>query len=201
MAGALVPLALIAPLDIKSSDGNLNSRRDVSIRKAYNFAAVASLLSELLAVMWASVAVNQLTETDVKLVKSVWDLLQDDYSLHWSAVNAHSVLGSYGFAFCIGCRAYFHAGKGILGTGLVSLALSGLLLMTSIVNRAIEAGGGDGVHRYGTNVIALFHKYTTLLLSRASEGGALGLLQMGSLLVGAAGIVLCLGSIMGVDEK
>lgn len=188
-------------MPVRNTDGNLNSPRDIRVRKAYNVVAVSSLLSELLSVVWAAVAVNQLTETHVKPVESVWHLLQDDYSLPWSAVNAHFMLGTFGFAFCIGCRIYYHAGKGILGTGLASISLSGLLLMTAIVNRAIASGAGDGVHRYGGSVIALFRKYGSLLLSRATTGGALGILEVGSILAALAGAVLCTSSIIGMDEE
>ena len=149
-----------------------------------------SLLSELLSAIWATVAINQLTETKVKKVEAVWDLLEGEYSLPWSAVNSHFVMGTFGFAFCIGCRIYYHAGRGMLGTGLASISMAGLLFMTSIVNRAIAAGGGDGVHGYGGSVIALFLKYGSLLVRRATSESKFGVLELGSFLAVLAGIVL-----------
>jgi hypothetical protein len=72
-AGALVPLGFLDPLPIQSDD---KGKPDTTIRKAlrlsYQVVAILSLMSELVSVMWATVAVNQLTETQVAPAQSVW---------------------------------------------------------------------------------------------------------------------------------
>jgi hypothetical protein len=72
-AGALVPLGFLDPLPIKNDD---KSKPDTTLRKAlrlsYQVVAILSLMSELVSVMWATVAVNQLTETQVAPAQSVW---------------------------------------------------------------------------------------------------------------------------------
>ena len=50
--------------------------------------------SELLAVIWATVAVNQLTETVVEPSATVWELLKRPwYDLAWAATNSHFLFG------------------------------------------------------------------------------------------------------------
>jgi hypothetical protein len=84
LAGALVPLGLLAPLpsaptNVESAAGNTNegfargeSRVARYLRQSYVAVAVLSLLSELISVTWATVAVNQLIETHVAPAESVW---------------------------------------------------------------------------------------------------------------------------------
>jgi hypothetical protein len=96
LAGALVPLGLLAPLPPAEAeppvasvpDGSTQSKGAASsharrraglrsllpkiLRRSYVVVAVLSLLSELISVMWATVAVNQLIETHVAPAESVW---------------------------------------------------------------------------------------------------------------------------------
>ena len=101
----------------------------------------------------------------------MWHLLKRDFELEWAAVNTHFVVGMLGFLGMIGSRAYFMAKKGLLGRSVMGIALSGLALMVSIVNRGVAAGGGPqatgGAMRYGANVLALGKCYISLLLGRA----------------------------------
>ena len=71
IAGALVPLGFMAPLPIDSQDGKEESRFKKALRVLYSVVAIASLASELLAVVWASVASNNLIETVVAPAASV----------------------------------------------------------------------------------------------------------------------------------
>jgi hypothetical protein len=58
--------------------------------------------SELLAVIWATVAVNQLTETVIEPSANVWELLRRPwYDLAWAATNSHFLFGEY-----LGCPAW-----------------------------------------------------------------------------------------------
>ena len=86
IAGAIVPMAFASPLPIKSDNPSENRRSWVIMRKAYNVAALLSLLSNLLAVMWSVIAVNQLTETKIAQAESVWHLLRRDFDLSWYVI-------------------------------------------------------------------------------------------------------------------
>jgi hypothetical protein len=78
LAGALVPLGLLAPLPSaparveSAGPGRGESRVARYLRQSYVAVAVLSLLSELISVTWATVAVNQLIETSVAPAESVW---------------------------------------------------------------------------------------------------------------------------------
>lgn len=112
----------------------------------------------------------------------MWHLLQRDFALEWAAVNTHFVVGMLGFLAMIGSRAYFMARKGLLGKSVLGIAMSGLALMISIVNRGVAAGGGSGV-RYGANVLALGTCYTKLFLRRATAVKSLGPIEITSAVV------------------
>jgi hypothetical protein len=107
IAGSLVGLAISFPLPIKTPDGKVESRFEKSLRLAYTVVGVMSMLSQLISIMWATVAVNQLIETNIAPAASVWALLKRDFDLEWAAVNAHFVLGMFGFCFLIRTRAVF----------------------------------------------------------------------------------------------
>eukprot|EP00542_Grammatophora_oceanica_P012486 CAMPEP_0194043646 /NCGR_PEP_ID=MMETSP0009_2-20130614/15243_1 /TAXON_ID=210454 /ORGANISM="Grammatophora oceanica, Strain CCMP 410" /LENGTH=212 /DNA_ID=CAMNT_0038687927 /DNA_START=255 /DNA_END=893 /DNA_ORIENTATION=- len=185
LAGAMIPLGLAAPLKLEEDDDSKLTR---ILRRIYPVAVMIALSSELISVMWATVTVNQLTENKVPLAASVWDLLRQEYELEWAAVNAHFVLGMFGFMWIIGTRAYFVAQKGPLGLSVAGIASSGLLTLVSIVNRGIAAGGGKAEHTFGGTIIGLVSNYVSLLLKRAvgltnRPAGALELIAVGLFLV------------------
>ena len=125
-------------------------------------------------------AVNQLIERKIKPASSVWELLQRDFDLSWAGVNTHFLLGMFGFSFLIGCRVYIHAGRGLLGKAAAGISLSGLLLMISIVNRAVASGSGDGL-RYGSTIVDLVVHYVSLLVKQATRPMSIGYLELGAM--------------------
>lgn len=170
IAGAIVPLGFLAPIQLKSEPDDTEWEK--RLRKLYYVLSVMTLATELIAVMWATVATNGLTERTIAPAESVWHLLKRDFALEWAAVNTHFVVGMLGFLGMIASRAYFMAGKGLLGTSVTGIGLSGLALMVSIVNRGVAAGGGPAAAtgttmRYGANVLALGTSYLSLLMKRA----------------------------------
>lgn len=189
IAGAMIPLGFAAP--IPQTRDPKDTTFDFFLRRISPFMAVAALGSELLSVMWATVAVNQLTESKVKLAESVWHLLKRDFELEWAATNAHFSIGMFLFMCVIGTRSYFIGGQGALGKSACGLAMSILLLMVSIVNRGVASGGGDGM-RYGGNVLSLFRVYISHFLKRAFSTAGFGPLEIGAvglLLVSTVGTI------------
>lgn len=173
LAAAMISLGMKKPFELSvemKQDAQLKEHIE-SLRRAYIVVTLISFCSELLAVMWGTVAVNQLTErNDVLPSSSVWELLQRDVDLEWAAVNSHFVMGLIGFMYMVGIRGYVMLIAAGASEALIVSTLSGvgaaLLLMVSIVNRGVEAGGGDGVG-YGSNILDLFGHYINLLYERA----------------------------------
>jgi hypothetical protein len=180
-------------------------QRCKSLARLHILVSLISFCSELLAVMWATVAVNQLTETVVAPAHSVWDLLQRDHDLAWSATNSHFVLGMLGFMWMVGIRGYVMLLAEEAGTTLIMAAMSGVasafLLMVSIVNRGVESGGGEGIG-YGATILALFQHYVVLLCQCSISPESWGPLELGSIVLECVSLVLALRVILtGQDEK
>ena len=168
IAGAMVPIGFLSPLEI--DPGKEEGRFAVFLRRVYPLVSVLSLCSHLLSVMWATVAVNQLTEsTAIEATSSVWHLIQRDFYLPWVATNSHFVIGMMGFMWVISSRAYFLALQGPAGLSAAGVAFSSLLLMISIVNRGIAAGGGNDKMRFGSSVLSLLGAYASHMVKRASS--------------------------------
>lgn len=72
IAGAIVPIGFVAPLPIANEDNKKEDRFRKTIRLLYSVVAVTSLASELLCVVWASIASNDLIESPVAKAESVW---------------------------------------------------------------------------------------------------------------------------------
>ncbi|GAX20099.1 hypothetical protein FisN_18Lh036 [Fistulifera solaris] len=180
IGGALVSLAIAGPLPLEGS--SRESRSLKMARALYNVIGVLSFSSELLVVIWATVASNKLVETHVEPAQSVWHLIERDYNLEWSATNAHFVAGMLGFLVLVALRMFFHADGGLLGMGIAGIPLSALLLMISVINRGVARGSGDG-HRYGTNIGSLFTTYVSLLTQRACNKSCVGYLEVGSIVL------------------
>lgn len=177
IGGAMIPIGFAAPLKFEADEGD--GKFAIFLRKFYPFIAVLSLCSELLSVMWATVAVNQLTENEVAAASSVWALIHRDFALPWAATNAHFVMGMLGFIWVISSRVYFIAAKGGLGASAAGMAMSAMMLITSIVNRGVAAGGGGNM-RFGGSILALLRTYTCLLLKRSFSLKSFGVLEIGA---------------------
>lgn len=203
LASGLVPITFAANLPIVSAKSEDNKPLYIRLRKCYNMAAVLSLLSNLIAVMWGIISVNQLTETAAfsAPAESVFHLLRRDYDLAWAGLNAHFLFGLLSFAACIATRAYLQVGGGALGQSLAGLAGGGLLLMMSIVNRAVASGAGDGLHRYGTNFLSLFGRYIQLFCLRAVTPKDLGILGVSAVVVSVGSLLVGLRAIFSADVE
>mmetsp|Transcript_22300 Transcript_22300/g.22635 ORF Transcript_22300/g.22635 Transcript_22300/m.22635 type:complete len:174 (-) Transcript_22300:304-825(-) len=109
-----------------------------SFRRLHIVVALISVTSMLIVVMWAAVEVNQLTERLFEPTLSVWELLQRDCDLAWSAVNSHFVIGIIGFVAMLSIRAYVMLISASASNELMISAssgtMAGLFLIISIVN-------------------------------------------------------------------
>ena len=155
-----------------------------SLKRLHIVVALIAVTSELIVVMWAAVEVNQLTEKKFAYAASVWDLIQRDCDLAWSAVNSHFVLGIIGFVTMLALRAYVMLLAAEASAALMTAASTGtaaaLCLMISIVNRGVESGGG-GDQRYGNSIFDLFQHYAVLLFQAATNEVSPGPLQLAAI--------------------
>ena len=151
-----------------------------------------SVTSELIVVLWAAVAVNQLTERAYEPASSVWDLIHRDCDLAWSAVNSHYILGIIGFTGMLWLRAYVMLLSASASKSLMNAASTGTAaatcLMVSIVNRGVESGGGTAVDSYGDTILDLFAHYAALLLQVATDETSPGPLQLSAMVLETASL-------------
>ena len=166
LTGGLVPLGFLAdPLPV--DEGKNGKKWKKKARCLYQVLAVVSLLNELIAIMYATVATNKLTEVPTAPAVSVFALIKRDYELQWIATNVHFLLGLLGFCSMIMLRALCIYPQ-FINTSSAGLALSALVGMVSILNVGIAEGDGQG-HRLGGNAFWLVARYTTLLVKSFVE--------------------------------
>ena len=169
IAGGLVPLSSFAG----PTPGPDDSTRVKRIKKIHLFIACASLTSELMAVMHATVAKNMLAETVVPATPSLKALLiEGEYALPWTGCNAHFFLGLMGFVSTIAINAWLAFGGspcGNIGPALTCGASSALLLMLSVVNKAVAKADANAI-RAGGSLLGLIGKYLSLLLAEVFVG-------------------------------
>ena len=181
------------PLDTHERNYSPRLRdRCAGLKRLHVVLALISITSELIVVMWAAVEVNQLTERLFDPALSVWDLIQRDCDLAWSAVNTHFVLGIIGFVSMLALRAYVMLISASASKELMTSASTGtiaaLCLMLSIVNRGVESGGGNGI-RYGSTIVDLFQHYVALLTQQALNPLDPGPLQLSAVILESASLL------------
>eukprot|EP00548_Thalassiothrix_antarctica_P016967 CAMPEP_0194195744 /NCGR_PEP_ID=MMETSP0154-20130528/76297_1 /TAXON_ID=1049557 /ORGANISM="Thalassiothrix antarctica, Strain L6-D1" /LENGTH=362 /DNA_ID=CAMNT_0038920291 /DNA_START=16 /DNA_END=1104 /DNA_ORIENTATION=- len=173
--------------------------RCLDLKRLHIVVALIAVTSELIVVLWSAVEVNQLTERRYELAYSVWDLIQRDCDLAWSAVNSHFILGIIGFVTMLALRAYVMLIAAQASNVLMVAALSGtgaaLCLMISIVNRGVQSGGGTEFYRYGNTILDLFRHYAMLLSQAATSSVSPGPLQLSAIILETVSL-LCMANVL-----
>ena len=175
-----------------------------SLRRLHVVVALISVTSELIVVMWAAVQVNQLTERAYLPTASVWELIERDADLAWSAVNSHFVLGIIGFVTMLALRAYVMLLAAEASSALMTAASTGtaaaLCLMISIVNRGVQAGGGEGVG-YGRTILDLLVHYVALLFRCATDGESPGPLELSAIVFEVTSLLFAMQVLITGNDK
>lgn len=172
IGGTVVSLGIASAPPIKESDSAFLK----IFKKANLLLGVASLLSEMFAVTYSSVAINKLAEIKFEPTQSVDELISKHFKLEWVGTNVHFLMGMLGFGLLVGSKAYFTYGAAIGKiAGLWSVAA--FLQCLAIVNRGIAMGDGSGT-RFANNFFGLTIDYMTLVVARA-RGGALPVAAIG----------------------
>ena len=168
IGGALVPLGILsAPV---SQQGD--SKRLKMFKKATFLLGIVSLLNQVLAVTYSSIAINKLVEVPQPPTLTVAELITENHELPWLGTNIHFILGLMGFTVVVGSKAYFmHGGNvGKIGMGWT---LAASLQAASLVNRGIAQGSGgtEGVTvRFASNLFSLILRYGILAIKNAKGG-------------------------------
>jgi hypothetical protein len=168
IAGSLVPLGLLSAPTVNKDD----SKTVKLMKKANVILGVTSLLSEVLAVTYSSIAINKLAEVNSPLTKGVAELIAQNYELAWIGTNIHFLLGLMGFGLIVGSKAYFSNGSA-LGRVTIAWAVSAFFQALAIVNKGIAMGHGssiEGTSRFASNFFTLILRYLALAVKSAKSG-------------------------------
>mmetsp|Transcript_7748 Transcript_7748/g.11769 ORF Transcript_7748/g.11769 Transcript_7748/m.11769 type:complete len:291 (+) Transcript_7748:120-992(+) len=166
--GATIPLGLLMAPDLEEGD----SPAMILLKKTLLLLAMSSLLSEILAITYATVAINKLSELQYHRTMTVADLIENHFELAWIGTNIHFLLGLFTFGLLVGFRAYFKYGEPA-GKIIGSLSVAAILQATSFVNEGIAMGHGDidnTEFQFANNLFMLTMRYIRLLLCRVKKG-------------------------------
>jgi hypothetical protein len=165
IGGSLVPLGILSVPTIEKED----SKRIKLMKKANIVLGVTSLLSEIIAVTYSSIAINKLAEVESPLTKGAAELIARNYELAWLGTNIHFLFGLMGFGLIVGSKAFFSNGSA-LGRATIGWAVATFLQALTIVNKGIAMGHGgssDVPARFASNFFTLIIRYLSLIVKSA----------------------------------
>lgn len=172
IGGSIVPLGILTAPPLKDDE----PQRQKLFKKVNFLLAIASLLSEILAITYSTVAINKLAEVKFPETAGVSELIANHFELAWIGTNVHFLLGMFGFGLLVGSKAYFTYG-GAVGKIAGCWSLAAFLQCTSIVNKGISMGHGsigETGSRYASNIFSLCLRYCRLVVARARNPFAVG---------------------------
>jgi hypothetical protein len=169
IGGSLVPLGIMTAPTINKDDSKMTKY----LKKANMIVAALSLLSEILAVTYSSIAINKLVEVPSPATAGVAQLIAQNHELAWIGTNVHFLLGMMGFGLIVGARAYFNFGNQV-GKVALGWSIAAFLQSVSIVNRGIAMGSGPSnavnSSKFATNLFGLILRYVSLAVGNARGG-------------------------------
>jgi hypothetical protein len=169
IAGSLVPLGIMTAPQIEEGDSNTKRL----MKKANMLLGVISLLSEILAVTYSSIAINKLVEVSQPATAGVAELISQQHELAWIGANVHFLLGMMGFSLIVGSRAYFTFSNSSIGKVSFGWGVAAFFQALSVVNKGIAMGHGitnDPSKRFASNFFTLILRYISLGLKNARGG-------------------------------
>jgi hypothetical protein len=166
LTGGLVGVGVMSATPPQQDDTKCIKR----LKKAHIMLGVASLLSEIMAVTYASIAINKLVEVPSPATAGVAELIQQHHELAWLGTNIHFLFGMMGFGLLIGNRVYLTFGNPI-GQLALGLSVAFFLQALSVVNTGIAMGSGEGVNsRFASNLFFLSCRYISVAVQSATGG-------------------------------
>uniref|UniRef100_A0A7S4R8E8 Uncharacterized protein n=1 Tax=Ditylum brightwellii TaxID=49249 RepID=A0A7S4R8E8_9STRA len=177
VGGAVVPMGIITAPKIEETDSpKMRVMKRVSL-----ILAILSLMSEILAITYSTVAINKLAELQYEPTGCVNELIESHHKLAWIGTNIHFLFGLFGFGILAIFKSYFMYGSRV-GNVIAYWGSAAMLLCTSIVNQGIAQGGGEQGTKYGSNLLGLAVNYVGLILKYA-RGGVMPAISVGLVLL------------------
>jgi len=201
ISGGLVPLGILINQPIDETTDNCRTK---ILKKAGAVVGAASLLSEIIAVTYASIAINKLVELPSPDTASVADLISKHHELAWLGTNIHFLLGTMGFGLLVGIRVYTVMGNKSGGNLVAGLSLAFFLQSLAIVNRGISRQIGGVKTRFASNFGVLLFNYLRVVVQNIFSGsiGVCGILALGVTGVTLANVALSVyKEISGVKDN
>ena len=157
IGASIVPLGLLSAPIVESTD----NAHAIRWKNANMLLAVVSLMNQVVAIVYSTVAVNKIAELTYEPTEGVSQFMEKYHELSWIGTNAHFLLGLMGFACLALVKPYYLYGKNV-GDACACWIGAAMTLCISIVNRGISQGhGSDG---FADNLGGLMVSYAKLLL-------------------------------------
>ena len=175
LAGAMIPLGFGFALPTEGAAFTPETRQ--KLIRLHRVIAVIAYASLLTCIVDSSVAINSLAESSHEPVKSVIELVRNEYELAWIGTNINFLAGVSGVLILVAIRTSL---TWEIDEGQVAacVCLAALLTMGSVVDEQVRVGG------YAPDFLQLLLRYVQLSATRATS--AQSPLLGGSLLLTAA---------------
>uniref|UniRef100_A0A7R9WU89 EamA domain-containing protein n=1 Tax=Craspedostauros australis TaxID=1486917 RepID=A0A7R9WU89_9STRA len=175
IAGSIVPLGLLGSVPVVEGDDS----RTRLLKRGNILVAIASVLSEIIAITYSTIAINKLAEIQYPATASVVELVINHHELAWIGTNIHFLGGMLGFGLLVGNKAFLNFGHRV-GKVAACWGVAAFLQCLSIVNRGIAMGSGtleETSARIASNLFTLTTRYIFLVLKKAD--GVLSIASIG----------------------
>mmetsp|Transcript_18416 Transcript_18416/g.37074 ORF Transcript_18416/g.37074 Transcript_18416/m.37074 type:complete len:244 (-) Transcript_18416:41-772(-) len=168
IGGSIVPLGILSAPIVESNDNS----RAILLKKTNMLLAIASLLNEVIAITYSSVAVNKIAELTFPPTEGVAQYIEQYHQLAWVGTNVHFLFGLFGFACLTISKPYLLYGKNI-GDAAACWIVAAMAMCIAIVNRGISMGygsarGEDLSLKFADNLFGLVVTYVQLLVEWSS---------------------------------
>mmetsp|Transcript_29799 Transcript_29799/g.60903 ORF Transcript_29799/g.60903 Transcript_29799/m.60903 type:complete len:288 (+) Transcript_29799:265-1128(+) len=170
-----VPASLVmgAALTLGYAGAPVPSAKDrprIKVLKKMNvLLGIAALSTELVVVLWSTIAFNTIHEVSHVPARSLLEMLKRDYELAWIGTNVHFILGLLIMPVMTALHAWVTWGADVGRIAALSSA-SAILLMASVVNDGVAKGDGTSANYFGTSLFDLVFRYVRLLGLKVIRG-------------------------------
>ena len=199
IGASVVPLGILSAPIVESTD----NARAIRLKNANMLLAIVSLLNQVLAIVYSTVAVNKIAELTYEPTEGVAQFIERYHELSWVGTNVHFLLGLMGFACLTLAKPYHMYGKNV-GDIAACWIGAAMVMCISIVNRAISAGHGtmdDPSLQFANNLGGLVVTYVKLLLQECMTLNVLPILSLGLVLFSFIPVTRAWRSTREVDKR
>ena len=198
IGASIVPLGILSAPIVESTD----DAREIRLKNANMLLAIISLLNQVLAIVYSTVAVNKIAELTYDPTEGVAQFIEKYHELSWVGTNVHFLLGLMGFACLALAKPYHVYGKNV-GDIAACWIGAAMVMCISIVNRGISAYGAmdDSSLQFANNLGGLVVTYVKLLLQECMTLNVLPILSLGLVLLSVIPVTRAWRSTREVDKR